>query len=232
MGTIHNGAAKGDIAPTVLMPGDPQRARFIAETHLENPKLVNDIRCAYCYTGTYGGRPVSIMASGMGAGSMGIYSYELFTYYDVESIIRVGSAGAIIPGLRLGDIVLITATSTDSGYISRLDLKGNFSPCGDFSLMRLAADYMDRHEISYRAGSVFSAAAFHYPDGYFDKWADMGVIAVEMEAAALYTNAAQTGKKALAMVTISDQIVEGSALSPKEREISFGSMIRTALSLA
>lgn len=232
MGTIHNEASKGDIAPMVLMPGDPHRTRFIAETFLENPKLVNNVRCAYCYTGTYGGRPVSVMASGMGAGSMGIYSYELFTYYDVESIIRVGSAGAIIPGLDLGDIVLVTATSTDSGYASRLDLKGNFSPSGDFSLMRKAADYMDKNNIGYRAGSVFTGAAFHYPEGYFDKWAAMGVIAVEMEAAALYTNAAQTGKKALAMVTISDQIVEGRALSPKEREITFVSMIKTALSLA
>ncbi len=231
MGTIHNRAEKGDIARTVLMPGDPNRARFIAENFLEDARLVNDVRCAFCYTGTYHARPVSVMASGMGAGSMGIYSYELYTYYDVESVIRVGSAGAIVPDLDLGEIVLATAASSDSGYADRLALGAAFAPAGDFSLMRRAADYMDANNICYRAGTVFSGAAFHYPDHYFDKWAGMGVLAVEMEAAALYTNAAQTGKRALAMVTISDQLIDGRKLSPKERETTFSSMIKTALSL-
>lgn len=231
MATIHNKAERGMIAKTVLMPGDPRRAEFIAKNCIDDAILVNDVRCAYCYTGSYHGKPVSVMASGMGEGSMGIYSYELFSEYEVDNIIRVGSAGGIIPSLQLGDIVLATASSTDSGYMTHYGLPGNFSPSGSFALMRKAADYMDGANIRYQAGPVFSGAAFHYSNEFFGKWAKMGILAVEMESAALYCNAAVTGKQALCMCTISDLILEGHGLSPNERETTFLNMIETALSL-
>ncbi len=231
MSTIHNKAEIGQIAKTVLMPGDPRRAEFIAKEFLNNVELVNDIRCAYCFTGDYQGHPVSVMASGMGSGSIGIYSHELFNEYDVDSIIRVGSAGGIIPSLKLGDIVLASASCTDSGYITHFNLPGQFAPSADFSLMRKASEYMDKKGISYRVGPVFSGAAFHYEDSFFNKWIEMGVLAVEMESAALYINAARAQKKALCICTVSDLVLEHIGLSSKERETTFTNMISTALSL-
>lgn len=232
MSTIHNKADKGQIAESVLMPGDPKRAEYIARTYLEDAVLVNDVRCAYCFTGNYKGKRISVMASGMGSGSMGIYSHELFHEYGVERIIRVGSAGGISPGLKLNDIVIASASCTDSGYITHFGLPGTFAPAADFSLMRKAAEHMEANGISYQAGLVFSGAAFHYPDGFFGKWAAMGVLAVEMESAALYINAAEAGKKALCLCTISDNLLDGGKLSPDERETAFGRMITTALEIA
>ena len=232
MSTIHNKAEKGQIAESVLMPGDPKRAEYIARTYLEDAVLVNDVRCAYCFTGSYKGKRISVMASGMGSGSMGIYSHELFHDYGVERIIRVGSAGGISPGLKLNDIVIASASCTDSGYITHFGLPGTFAPAADFSLMRKAAEHMEANGISYQAGLVFSGAAFHYPDGFFGKWAAMGVLAVEMESAALYINAAEAGKKALCLCTISDNLLDGGKLSPDERETAFGRMITTALEIA
>ena len=232
MSTIHNKAEKGQIAESVLMPGDPKRAEYIARTYLEDAVLVNDVRCAYCFTGSYKGKRISVMASGMGSGSMGIYSHELFHDYGVERIIRVGSAGGVSPGLKLNDIVIASASCTDSGYITHFGLPGTFAPAADFSLMRKAAEHMEANGISYQAGLVFSGAAFHYPDGFFGKWAAMGVLAVEMESAALYINAAEAGKKALCLCTISDNLLDGGKLSPDERETAFGRMITTALEIA
>lgn len=232
MSTIHNKAEKGQIAEAVLMPGDPKRAEYIARTYLEDAVLVNDVRCAYCFTGSYKGKRISVMASGMGSGSMGIYSHELFHDYGVERMIRVGSAGGISPGLKLNDIVIASASCTDSGYITHFGLPGTFAPAADFSLMRKAAEHMEANGISYQAGLVFSGAAFHYPDGFFGKWAAMGVLAVEMESAALYINAAEAGKKALCLCTISDNLLDGGKLSPDERETAFGRMITTALEIA
>ena len=230
--TPHIGAEKGDFARTVLMPGDPLRAKFIAENFLESPRLVTSVRGIFGYTGCFEGVQVSVMASGMGCPSIGIYSHELFHDYGVERIIRVGSAGGISPGLKLNDIVIASASCTDSGYITHFGLPGTFAPAADFSLMRKAAEHMEANGISYQAGLVFSGAAFHYPDGFFGKWAAMGVLAVEMESAALYINAAEAGKKALCLCTISDNLLDGGKLSPDERETAFGRMITTALEIA
>ncbi len=231
MSTIHNEAEIGSIATTVLMPGDPIRAEFIARNFLDDVKQVNAIRCAYCFTGKYNGLPVSVMASGMGTGSMGIYSYELFTHYNVDKIIRVGSAGSISKSLELGDIVVASASSSDSGYIRRFGLIGEYAPVADFYLMRKACEYMEINKISHSVGPVFCGSAFHYPNEFFRKWSEMGILAVEMESAALYINAAQTGKKALCLCTISDLIFENQSLPAKDRETTFSNMINTALSL-
>nr|WP_305136937.1 purine-nucleoside phosphorylase [uncultured Schaedlerella sp.] len=230
--TIHNAAKKGEIARTVLMPGDPLRAKYIAETFLEQPRLVSDIRNMYCYTGRYEGREVSVMASGMGVGSMSIYSYELFHFYDVESIIRVGSAGGLHPSLKLKDIVVAMAVSTDSNYALHLELPGYLSPCGDYSLIAKAAEYGRQHGLSVRVGPVMSGEGFYYSEEWNRKWAGIGMLAVEMESAALYINAMEAGKKAVALCTISDLMFSGEACTARERQESFDDMIRMGLSMA
>lgn len=230
--TIHNAARLGEIAKTVLMPGDPLRARYIAEHFLEQPRLVSDVRNIYCYTGAYQGKPVSVMASGMGAGSMSIYSYELFHFYDVDAIIRVGSAGGLHPSLKLRDIVVAQASSTDSGYAAHFELPGTLAPCGDYELIAKAAEYGRAHGLSVRVGPVVSGEGFYYPDSWNRKWAAMGMLAVEMESAALYMNAAEAGKKAVALCTISDLVFTGEACTTQERQESFDDMIRMALSMA
>ena len=229
--TLHNAAQYGEIAKTVLMPGDPLRAKYIAETFLENPRLVSDVRNIYCYTGTYQGKAVSVMASGMGAGSMSIYSYELFHFYDVDAIIRVGSAGGLHPSLKLRDIVVALASSTDSGYARHLDLPGTLAPCGDYSLIAGAVEYAGAHGLSVKVGPVISGEGFYYGDEWFKKWAAMGMLAVEMESAALYINAAEAGKKAVALCTISDLMFSGEACTTQERQESFDDMILMALSM-
>lgn len=229
--TIHNAAKKGEIAKTVLMPGDPLRAKYIAETFLEEPKLVSDVRNIYCYTGTYKGKEVSVMASGMGAGSMSIYSYELFHFYGVENIIRVGSAGGIHPSLKLRDIVIAMASSTDNGYAKHYELPGVFAPCADYSLIEKAVAYGKEHQLSVKVGPVVSGEGFYYSDEWFDKWTKMGSLAVEMESAALYINAAEAGKKAVAICTISDLMFNGEKCSTEERQKSFDDMILMALSM-
>lgn len=229
--TIHNAALRGQIAPTVLMPGDPQRASFIAENFLKEPKLLSNIRGIPVYSGSYHGQPVSVMASGMGVGSMGIYSYELFSAYEVEQIIRVGSAGGLHPSLRLRDVVIAIASHTDSGFANQYELFGTVVPCADFSLAARASGYAKQKDIRAIAGPIFSGVAFHYEDAYLKRWAEMGALAVEMESAALYLNAARLGKRALALCTISDLVFTGEHCSPKERETSFEEMIRMALEL-
>lgn len=230
--TIHNRAVYGEIAPSVLMPGDPVRAGVIAREYLEDARLVSDVRCICAYTGRYRGMPVSVMASGMGAGSMGIYSHELYDCYGVERIIRVGSAGGLSPKLALGDVVIGMASSTDSGYGSHLRLPGSFAPAADYGLVAKAAEAAKTLSIPVKVGALFSGAAFHYGQDVFEAWRDMGILAVEMESAALYTNAAIFGKKAVALCTVSDMIFTGEHLSPREREESFGNMIQIALQTA
>lgn len=230
--TIHISAKYGEIAESVLMPGDPVRAGIIAEKYLEDVKRVSSVRGINVYTGQYKEKRLSVMASGMGAGSMGIYSYELFHYYDVEKIIRVGSAGGLSPRLKLRDVVIGVSSSTDTGFSRQYQLPGEFSPCCDFSLARAAVEYGERHNISCMAGMLFSGAAFHYDDGMLRQWEAAGALAVEMESAALYMNAAHAGKRALTLCTISDMVFSGEKCSIQERQESFDDMIRMALEIA
>ena len=231
--TPHNGAKPGDFAKTVLMPGDPLRAKFIAETYLENPQLVTSIRNVYGYTGTYGGKRVSVMASGMGNPSIGIYSYELFHFFDVDSIIRVGSAGAYHPDLKLFDIVIGMGACTNSNYAAQFNLPGTFAPIADFGLVRKAVDACEAIGARYMVGNLMSSDVFYDddPEAWL-KWRKMGVLAAEMEAAALYMNAARAGRKALAIDTISDIIGTHEETTPEQRQTAFDQMIRIALSIA
>lgn len=230
--TIHNAALLGQIAPAVIMPGDPLRAAYLAETYLQEPELHSNIRGIPVYTGTYRGVPVSVMASGMGAGSMGIYSHELYWDYQVERIIRAGTAGGLHPALALGDIVLGLSCSTDSGFAAQFELPGTFSPCCSFPLA-VAADRIGRERgLSVRGGMLFSGAAFHYADSYLRRWAQAGALAVEMETAALYMNAMTAGREALTICTITDMVFTGEHCSPQERQTSLHAMLTLALDTA
>ena len=231
--TPHNVAKPGEIAKTVLMPGDPLRSQFIAENFLENPVLVNNTRGVQGYTGTWKGVPVTVMASGMGIPSIGIYSWELYTEYGVENIIRVGSAGALPDDLHVMDIVFGQGACTDSNFAHQFGLMGTFAPIADYTLMRAAIDCAEEAGIPYRVGNLLSSDNF-YSDGSdsHDQWRKMGVLAVEMEAAGLYMNAARLGKRALAICTISDHILTGEATTAEERQNSFTEMMELALKTA
>ena len=233
MPTPHNSAAKGDFARTVLMPGDPLRARYIAENFLESPVLVNDVRGVQGYTGTWKGARVSVQASGMGIPSIGIYAWELYTQYDVENIIRVGSAGGIADDLKLMDVVAALGACTDSNFAHQFGLKGTFAPTADWTLLKTAMDAAAARGVDMRAGNVLSSDNF-YNDGSDgpDQWKKMGVLAVEMEAAGLYMTAARCGKRALCLCTISDHIYRPEELSPEQRQTSFNEMIEIALDTA
>ena len=230
MSTAHNTANKGDFAKTVLMPGDPLRAKYIAETFLDDARLVNNVRGVQGYTGTYHGKPVSVMASGMGMPSIGIYSYELFNFYDVERIIRVGTCGALDKDTKLGSVILAQAACSDSNYGGTLGIDRHFSPCADFQLLRKAAETAERMGIDYRAGNVMSSDAF-YASATETDWARLGVLGVEMEAYGLYINAAMAGKKALTILSVSDNVVTGEELSPEQRQTGLRNMIELALEL-
>lgn len=232
MGTPHNEAKQGDFAKTVLMPGDPLRSRFIAENFLQDAKLVNNVRGVQGYTGTYQGVPVSVMASGMGMPSIAIYSHELFHSYDVENIIRVGSAGAISPKLKLRDVVLAQAACTDSNYMRQYQLPGTFAPIADFKLLETAVSVARSMGIEPPVGNVLSSDAFYEKSGSNLDWGAMGVMAVEMESAALYCNAAEAGRRALTICTISDQLVTEEHLSAEDRQNSFSQMVELALNVA
>ena len=233
MATPHISAEKGAFAKTVLMPGDPLRAKFIAETYLEDPVLVNNVRGIQGYTGTYKGVPVSVMASGMGIPSMGIYSYELFHFYDVENIIRIGSAGGLSPNLKLRDIVIGMGACTNSNYASQFGLDGSFAPICSYDLLERAVCRSREMGLRMQVGNLLSSDAFYNarPDPNRG-WLDMGVLAVEMEAAGLYMNAAKAGKRALAICTISDHIITGEALDAEARQNTFTQMMELALSVA
>ena len=231
--TSHIAANVGDFAKTVLMPGDPLRSEFIAKTYLENAVLVNDVRGVHGYTGYYQGKRVSVMASGMGMPSIGIYSYELYNFFEVENIIRVGSCGSFCKDLRLQDIILAMGACTNSNYAAQYNLPGTFCPIADFDLLRRAAEECEKKGVNYRVGNMYSSDVF-YDDGQADmKWAKMGVLGVEMEANALYCNAARAGKRALCICTVSDSFVEPEKkLTVEERQTSFRQMIEIALELA
>jgi purine-nucleoside phosphorylase len=229
--TPHIGAEYGSIAETVLMGGDPLRIKYMAEKYLDNPVQFNNVRGMLGYTGTYKGRRVSMMGHGMGIPSIGIYTWELFEFYDVQRIIRVGSAGSYDPELHLGDLVLAQGACTDSNYGAQFELPGTFAPIADFDMLRAAADACDRFGYRYKVGNILSSDAFYCQHSQSMNWTKMGVLAVEMEASALYMNAAFLKKHALAICTISDQILTGEALSSDARQTSFTHMLEVALSL-
>ena len=232
--TPHNSAKLGEIAKTVLMPGDPLRAKYIAENFLENPKLVNKIRNMYAYTGTYEGKEVTVMGSGMGMPSIGLYSYELYNFYDVDQIIRIGSAGSYGDGIQLYDIVIGQAAATNSNYFGYLNLPGTPALCGDYDLIEKSVNYAKEHNLRYHVGPILSSDTFYGNPEDAQKWKDFGILAIEMEAAALYTNAIKAGKKALAILTISDIVLGGepAETTAEERETNFTDMMKLALSLA
>ena len=231
--TAHNSAKAGDFAKTVLMPGDPLRAKYIAETYLENPRQVNAVRNMFGYTGTYKGKEISVMGGGMGMPSIGIYSYELFNFYDVDQVIRIGSAGAFQDNIKLIDVVIGMGACTDSNYAYQYGLPGTFAPIADYELLNRAVETAKRQGTNVVVGNVLSSDVFYNAmSNVNDLWRDMGVLAVEMEAAALYMNAAKAGKKALCMLTISDHLYTGESLSAEDRQLGFGKMMEIALELA
>ena len=231
--TPHNGAGKGQIAKTVLMPGDPLRAKFIAETYLENVQCFNEVRNMLGFTGTYKGKEVSVMGAGMGMPSIGIYSYELFNFYDVDNIIRIGSAGALQDSLELKDLVIGMGACTDSNFAKQFQLPGTYAPIASYSLMKKAIDAAEKHNIPVVVGNVLSSDVFYNAnDKANDLWKDMGVLAIEMEAAALYMNAAKAGKNALCLLSISDHIYKKTSLPAEERQKGFRDMMEVALELA
>ena len=231
--TPHINAAPKDFAKTVLMPGDPLRAKFIAENFLENARLINNVRGIQGYTGEYKGKKISVMASGMGMPSIGIYSYELYNFFGVENIIRVGSAGGMTERVKLRDIVLAQGACTDSAYAGQYGLSGAFAPIADFTLLKKAAENAEQKGLQYHVGNILSSDRFYGDDTDASaKWSKMGVLAVEMEAAALYMNAARAGKKALAICTVSDHLLTGESTSAEERQTTFTAMMELALDTA
>ena len=230
--TPHIGAKQGEIAETILLPGDPLRAKYIAEKFLSSLVLVNDVRNMLGYTGTYHGKEISVMGGGMGMPSVGIYSYELYHFYDVESIIRIGSAGALQDELNARDIVIGMGACTNSDYASQYRLPGTYAPIADYGLLKKAVDVAEEKGIPVKVGNILSSDIFYNDDDSVnEKWRRMGVLAVEMEAAALYMNAARAGKKALCILTISDHLFKEQALDARERETSFTQMMEIALEL-
>ena len=230
--TPHITARADQIAKTVLMPGDPLRSEFIAKNYLENAVLVNDVRGVHGYTGTYHGKPVTVMASGMGQPSMGIYSYELFNFYDVDAIIRVGSCGAFHPDLHVRDIVIAMGACTNGNYAAQYNMPGTFAPIADFDLVRRAADLCEARGVNYKVGNIFSSDMFYNAANSDMEWAKLGVLGVEMESAALYCNAAWAKKKALCICTVSDNFLHPEEnATVEERQNSFTDMMEIALGL-
>ena len=233
MATAHINARPEDFASTVLMPGDPLRAKMIAEKYLEDAKLVNNIRGIQGYTGLYKGKRVSVMASGMGMPSMGIYSYELFKFFGVNNIMRIGSAGAINTDIRVRDIVIGLGCSTDSNYASNYSLPGTFAPICSYKLASTCVECAKQMGATYHVGNLLSSDVFYGDDASaIEKWSKMGIMAIEMEGAALYMNAARLGKNALAICTVSNHIITGEETTAEERQNSFGEMITLALETA
>ena len=237
--TPHIAAKPGDFGKTVLMPGDPLRSKFIAETFLENPVLVNNVRGVQGYTGTYKGVKVSVMASGMGMPAIGIYSHELYNGYGVENIIRVGSAGSIQEHIDLYDVVIAQGACTDSNYAQQFHLSGTFAPIADYQLLSAAVEAAKENGATYHVGNVNSSDVFYgdhegVPEGLGSLYGlkKMGVMALEMEAAALYMNAARYGKRALCICTISDHVLKGVVTTSEERQTAFTTMMKIALDVA
>lgn len=233
MATPHIAAEKGAFAKTVLMPGDPLRAKFIAETYLEHPVLVNNVRGVQGYTGTYHGVPVSVMASGMGIPAIGIYSYELYSFYDVENIIRIGSAGSLQEDVHLREIVAGMASHTDSNFAAQYGLMGTVAPVADYTLLFAAVAAAKKCNLPLHVGTLFCSDVFYDDDPESGKkWAKMGALATEMESAGLYLVAQRLRKRALTLVTISDHILTGEKTTAEERQNTFIQMMEIALETA
>ncbi|ELP89030.1 purine nucleoside phosphorylase deoD-type, putative [Entamoeba invadens IP1] len=230
--TPHNEAKLGDYADTVLVAGDPLRCKLLSEKYLTEVKQVNGVRGALGFTGLYKGKRVSIQSHGMGMASIGIYTYELFNFYNVKTIIRIGSAGAIDPELDIGDIVIASGACHNSNFMSQYKLPGSYSPIADFELTRRAVDEAEKQGAKYKVGNIFSSDCFYDDALSLKEWSKMGVLAVEMEAAALYAIAARAGKKALCICSISDCPFRNVAMSAEDRQTKFTKMMEVALSLA
>lgn len=232
MPTPHNNAVKGDIAETVIMPGDPLRAKFIAENYLENPVCYNEVRGMLGYTGTYKGVRISVQGSGMGMPSMGIYSWELFTEYDVRNIIRTGTAGAVSDKVNLRDIIIAMSASTNSAYASQYRLPGTYAPTASWEILSKAVEISAQKNVSYHVGNIFSSDTFYDDADSLAQWQKMGVLGIEMETAGLYMNASRTGKNALCILTVSDCPLRGLSTTAEERQTSFRDMMEIALETA
>ncbi len=233
MSTPHNEAKKGDIASTVLMPGDPLRAKYIADKYLEDVVCFNDVRNMFGYTGYYKGKRVSVMGSGMGIPSLSIYVYELFTHYDVETIIRVGSIGGMKKDVHIKDIIIAQGACTDSNFAYQYKLPGTFSAISSYELLEKAVNQAKAMNLNYHVGNILSTDIFYHADtDYVEKWASMGCLGVEMEAYALFAQAAYLNKKSLAVCTVSDSLVYEEAMSSEEREQSLNDMIVLSLDIA
>ena len=231
--TPHNQATEGQIAKTVLMPGDPLRAKYVADTYLEDVTCFNQVRNMLGFTGTYKGKPVSVMGSGMGVPSIGIYSYELFNFYDVNIIIRIGTAGGLAPDVRLRDLVIGMGACTDSNFAAQFRMPGTLAPIADFGLLRKAVESAERLGYDYKVGNVLSSDVFYNDDETVnERWASMGVLAVEMESVALYLNAIRARKHALCLLTVSDLPLSGEGLPAEDRQTSFTQMMEVALEVA
>lgn len=224
---------RGVIAETVLLPGDPLRAKFVAENFLENPVQFNAVRNMFGYTGTYQGKPISVMGTGMGMPSIGIYSYELIHLYSVKNLIRIGSCGAFQPEIKVRDIIIGMSASTNSNYASQYKLPGTYAPTASWQLLKQAVDVAEQKGIAVQVGNILSSDIFYDEDAeLWKQWAKMGVLAVEMEAAALYMNAARAGVHALCILTVSDSLVSHEAVSAADRQNTFTQMMEIALELA
>ena len=230
--TPHISAEFGQIAEKVIMAGDPLRAKFMAERYLENAELVNQVRGMYCYTGTYKGKRVSVMGHGIGISSIGIYTFELFNFYGVKRIIRTGSAGAYHPDLHVGDIVIAQGACDNSNFAAQFRLPGTFAPIADFNLLRAAVDKAESMGVNFRVGNILASEIFYNDDPEaWKSWQKMGVLAVEMEASALYMNAARSGNEALCICTISDSLVTHEDSTPEQREKTFTDMMEIAFEI-
>lgn len=229
--TPHIKATPEEIAKTVLMPGDPLRAKLVAEKYLEDAVLFNNVRGIQGYTGKWKGKPISVMASGMGMPSIGIYSYELYNFFGVENIIRIGSAGSMSADVKIRDLVFGMGACTNSSYGDQFGIDGRYAPIASYELLSGAVELAKERNITYHVGNLLSSDTFYDDTERTMSWAKMGVVAVEMEAAALYMNAARAGKKALAICTVSDSLVSGEATTAEEREATFTGMIELALDL-
>lgn len=230
--TTHNEAKDGEIAKTVLMPGDPLRAKFIAENFLTDVKCFNKVRGMMGFTGKYDGKKVSVMGAGMGMPSLGIYTYELYNFYNVDNIIRIGSAGTMKSEIKLCDVIAAMGACTDSNYAHQFKLPGTFAPIASYGLLSKAVENAKKQNLNVHVGNVLSSDIFYSEDDTAtDRWTSMGVLAVEMEAAALYMNAARASKNALCLLSVSDSLITGEKLSSDERVTSFSNMVNLALSL-
>lgn len=230
--TPHIGAKYGEIADTVIMAGDPLRAKMMAERYLENPVLYNQVRGMLGYTGTYNGKRISVQGHGMGIPSIAIYTYELFNFYDVKTIIRVGSAGSMNKDLHIGDLVFAMGACTNSSYAEQFELRGTYAPIADFDLLRAGVEEAEKRGFRYKVGNVYSSDTFYDANPTSKKWMEMGVLAVEMEAPALYMNAARAGAKALCLCTISDSLITGEETTAEERQNNFIHMMDVAFAIA